>query len=552
MHHRFFLRPATRSTRSEAGSRARQVLLGGAVFLAMPLLAPAAGRAQITQLIDATGDGTNPLAVGSAVATDGAGNAFVSGFGTDNAFKITPGGAITQIIDSTGDGTNGLDGLEELATDGAGNVFAAGGNSDNVFKITPGGAITEIIDSTGDGTNRLDRAFDVATDGAGNVFVSGSLSQNVFRITPGGTITQIIDSTGDGTNGLGLPTGVATDGAGNVFVCGFSTNNAFKITPGGVITQIIDSDGDGTNGLDGANSVGTDASGNVFVGGYSSSNVFKITPGGTITQIIDSTGDGTNPLSTVDGTVATDAAGNVFVAGRGSSNAFEITPGGTITEIIDATGDGTDPLNTTLDVATDALGNVFVAGGFGNNAFKIALAPPVVSQTIRGHSLLVRDDSLGTDPIKRRVQARAKEKGSDATIVGDPTVAGATLEIVANGANPTSQTFVLPAAFWRKSSGIPGIRFQYGDPRGENGPVTGAQIRQSSGGLFSIRVDVAGRSGILPLDVVPPNDGTDGFVVLEITGGDRYCVQYGADGRVRNRGAGWFRVTSPTAEGCPP
>jgi hypothetical protein len=81
--------------------------------------------------------------------------------------------------------------------------------------------------------------------------------------------------------------------------------------------------------------------------------------------------------------------------------------------------------------------------------------------------------------------------------------------------------------------------------------VTRARILQSPSGLFSIAADIVGRSAALPLDV-PPNDGTDGFLVLEITGGDRYCVKYGADGNVQNRGAGLFRVTNPVAGGCPP
>ena len=34
---------------------------------------------------------------------DATGNAYVTGFNSDNAFKITPAGAITRIIDATGD-----------------------------------------------------------------------------------------------------------------------------------------------------------------------------------------------------------------------------------------------------------------------------------------------------------------------------------------------------------------------------------------------------------------------------------------------------------------
>ncbi|MCH7809213.1 MAG: hypothetical protein IH863_01375, partial [Chloroflexi bacterium] len=75
----------------------------------------------------------------------------LAGTGTDDAFKIaTPGTCstggtactITEIIDSTGDGGgNGLSLPFGIAVDGAGNVYVAGFFSDDAFKIaTPGTA----------------------------------------------------------------------------------------------------------------------------------------------------------------------------------------------------------------------------------------------------------------------------------------------------------------------------------------------------------------------------------------------------------------------------
>ena len=71
----------------------------------------AAGQASaqtITQIIDSTGDGAgNGLHSPTGIAVDAAGNVYVTGFGSRNAFKITPAGVITQIIDTTGDGAGG-------------------------------------------------------------------------------------------------------------------------------------------------------------------------------------------------------------------------------------------------------------------------------------------------------------------------------------------------------------------------------------------------------------------------------------------------------------
>jgi len=89
-----------------------------------------------------------------------------------NAAFLTP----VEIIDSTGDGSNALNLLVTVATDLSGNVFVTGFFSDNAFKITPAGVITEIIDNT------LDISGNVATDLSGNVFVAGRDSNNAFKI----------------------------------------------------------------------------------------------------------------------------------------------------------------------------------------------------------------------------------------------------------------------------------------------------------------------------------------------------------------------------------
>src|SRR5262245_54908298 len=62
-------------------------------------------------------------------------------------------------------------------------------------------------------------------------------------------------------------------------------------------------------------------------------------------------------------------------------------------------------------------------------------------QTILGTQLVVKDPST---PAKRTIVGMAKESASPNTIVGDPTVDGATLTVRAEGMNPTQQTFALP------------------------------------------------------------------------------------------------------------
>jgi len=312
----------------------------------------------ITEIIQASGDSAgNGLDLVRGIVADAAGNVYVAAEFSDNAFKIdTPTAcststtpcAISELIDASGDGAgHALDGTGGIAVDDAGNVYVVGRDSDNAFKITPAGVITEILDATGDGAGRaLDLPQDVEVDGAGNVYVMGHLSANVFKIDSPGrcstsstpcSIGEIIDGTGDGDgNALRGPRDTAVDASANVYVTGDISHNAFRITPGGTITEVIDGSGDRAgHPLDTAAGVATDGAGNVYVTGFDSDNAFAIdTPGPcstiatpcTITEIIDAAGDGKG--AALDAVVRIAAQGTgpsrIYIPGFLSNNAFEI------------------------------------------------------------------------------------------------------------------------------------------------------------------------------------------------------------------------------------
>ena len=168
-------------------------------------------------------------------------------------------------------------------------------------------------------------------------------------------------------------------------------------------------------------------------------------------------------------------------------------------------------------------------------------------QLVLGQQLYVKDP-IPPDTVKRYVKVYAKETASSSTIVGDPTVGGATLRVVANGGTSSDQTFSMPASGWTP---ISTIGFKYSN-RIPGGPVKVGYIKKTPAGIFFIKAAIAGKYGTL--DVVPPNPGTDGGFVLTIGGGDTYCSNFGgtAGGVLRNEPQGnpfkLFVVKKPTAE----
>lgn len=198
------------------------------------------------------------------------------------------------------------------------------------------------------------------------------------------------------------------------------------------------------------------------------------------------------------------------------------------------------------------LRSIAIAAGLGIAIAAVAFG---AEQTIKGKGLTIKDASSGLDPAKRKITGKAAEKSSPNVLTGDPVAGGATLEVQANGSNPTSQTFVLNQGisstgrpFW-SAAGTTG--FKYKDSRGDQGPVKSAQIKRSPGGNFTLKVSLTGRNGTI--NVVPPNPGTDGCLALTLGGGgDRYSVKFGPESQVKNSGKKLFKAKKPLLEGiCP-
>jgi hypothetical protein len=181
---------------------------------------------------------------------------------------------------------------------------------------------------------------------------------------------------------------------------------------------------------------------------------------------------------------------------------------------------------------------------------------PAADQLVLGRKLKVSNPQPA-DPAQRLIAASAAEDGA-APLSGDPTLpggfGGAVLEIAALGGTASSQTFSLDQGL--RANGTPYWRalgskgFAYADPKGERGPVKSLKLKRTDGGSLRFSVKLLGRNG--PLDVVPPNPGTSGFVALSLSNGDRYCAGFGTGAAMTNRGDRLWRVGSVTAESCAP
>jgi len=255
----------------------------------------AGGRAPVTYDATGTGAGFN---LPSGIGTDGAGNIYVSDYGSGAIRKITPGAVVTTIANvNTPSG---------LTLDNQGNIYITDFQDNYVYKISSTG-VKSIFAGNGsagsaDGTGSF-ASFNgpggITSDAAGNLYLSDQQNNKIREISPSGVVTTFAGSgTVGGTNGsvtsatFNNPDGLAIDQSGNLYVADTKNNSIRKITAAGVVTTLAGSGIAGnTDGLGSTasfnypTSISVDVTGNLYVADYKNNLIRKITPQGLVSTI---------------------------------------------------------------------------------------------------------------------------------------------------------------------------------------------------------------------------------------------------------------------------
>jgi hypothetical protein len=276
----------------------------------------------------------------NAIAVDGSGNVYVTGFIDDSAtfldyatIKYDPNGNELWVRRYTEPGI-WVDRAYAIALDNSGNVYVTGASRDDyaTIKYSPQGNELWVrrYNGSGDGP---DRAYAIAVDGSNNVYVTGEswgsgtgVDYVTIKYSPQGT--QLWVQRYSGPHDYDVAYAIALDGSGNVYVTGESYGSGgtptdyatIKYAPQGTQLWVQRYNGP-VNQADVANAIAIDGSNNVYVTGRSDG-------GGTdydyATLKYDSQGTQlwvqryNGPVNGADWAcaIAVDGSGNVYVTGE--------------------------------------------------------------------------------------------------------------------------------------------------------------------------------------------------------------------------------------------
>jgi sugar lactone lactonase YvrE len=251
----------------------------------------------------------------TGVAVDANGNVYIADKNNSVIRKVNTSGIITTIAGTSVAGYTGDGGLATsakinlpaaVATDVAGNVYISDTYNQAIRKVNTSGIITTIaggngIGYTGDGSSatsaELNFPWGLTVDNSGNIFVGDEHNHVIRKINTSGIISTIAGTgtagySGDGglaTNALlNVCNGVVSDAQGNLYISDISNNVIRKINTSGVITTIAGTGVAGYSGnggaataaqLDTPSSITLDTAGNVVFTDGNNHVVRKITLG---------------------------------------------------------------------------------------------------------------------------------------------------------------------------------------------------------------------------------------------------------------------------------
>jgi sugar lactone lactonase YvrE len=296
-----------------------------------------------------------------SITVDNKGNTIIADSGNNTIRRVSPDGHVDTIAGNPGQAGSkdgkGRDALFNfefygggVATDRAGNIFVSDTSNNTIRKLAADGTVTTIAGSAAEAPGftdgpalgaRFNSPSHLVVDARGIIYVADTSNHTIRKITPDGVVSTVAGVAGlrgyaDGPGTIArfnLPHGLTIDAAGNLYVGDVGNDAVRRITPDGIVTTLAGGPNVAGKVMTNANAstakfnfgccgggLAIDADGNILVADRGSQTIRSVTSDGQVSTIAGSGAkgsiDGPAPDATFNNpiAVATDNTGRLYVA----------------------------------------------------------------------------------------------------------------------------------------------------------------------------------------------------------------------------------------------
>jgi uncharacterized protein (TIGR03437 family) len=345
------------------------------------------------------------------LAADLSGNLYIADLGNNRVRRIAPDGSISTVAGG-GAAASAADGSpatsvalltpRNVATDGAGDVYVSEFTGHRVRKVTPDGAIwtaagTGVSGYWGDGglasNAQLSFPAGLAVDRNGNLYIADSGNQRIRRILPGNVMSTVLG--GAPSTQLYTPIALAVDNNTTIYVSD-STNIVYSYSISGRWSRFA---GTGVSGYAGdggpalaaeftaVHDLSVALTGVLYIAdsirarSVDLSLTIHTVAGDGYLHAVGDGGPATSAVLYQPSAVALDYSGDLFVADSGTQRIRQVTASGIIVTLAGSgvagyAGDqgpaSAAQLNAPAGVAMDGSGNVAIADTVNQRVRKVA------------------------------------------------------------------------------------------------------------------------------------------------------------------------------------
>ncbi len=272
---------------------------------------------------------------------------------------------------STGSGDGQFHAPFGIATDSAGNVYVTDngnglGQNDRVEKFSSSGTFITKWGGLGSGDTQFENPWGIATDSADDVYVADLSNKWIKKFDSDGVFIKKFGGPGSGDGQLSYPAGVAVDASGKVYVTDHDASTPidrvqkFKESIGEYVYDLQwGATGTSAGQFRDPHDVAVGPGGDVYVADRTNNRIEKFDSDGFFLAQWGKMGSGDGEFVFPEG-VATDAAGNVYVADRGNNRIQKFSSSGGFVTKWGTSGVGDGQFSQPNDVTVDADGNVYV------------------------------------------------------------------------------------------------------------------------------------------------------------------------------------------------